>query len=251
MTKQETFFAKWLIAVFLILVVGLVGRTIIVDAAHATENPTFTKYDTTFVYQGDNTWAVTPNHQNQALHNIGNKQSWLCNSNNVGPGIEPCVVGKIYITNGDLIGDRSCVYIQGDSPAWDTVPNTEKEVCAPIKPQPTQSPTPSTSPSPSSSPSTSPTSTPQPTPTSSQEPSPQPSTTASLSSSPSPTETPSLVVTTPAPSETQVPVSEMTELPATGLDAFWTRILVSAAVSMVTTGIVLYIIHLVRRKRSA
>jgi hypothetical protein len=130
-----------------------------VSSAFATE--TITKYETNFTYLGNNTWSVTPLVDNAALHNIGATQSWLCNANNVGPGVSPCVRGQSYTTNGDIFGDRSCVYIQGDSPAWDTVPNTEKEVCAPLTPvTPTPTETPVSTPEP-----TTPVVTPEPTPT--------------------------------------------------------------------------------------
>jgi len=113
----------------------LAGGTAAATATGPTAVYTTTKYDTTFAYFGSNEWTVTPNSAQFALHNIGTHQAWLCNTNNVGPDISPCVVGQAYTTNGDTSdipsGFESCVYIQGDSPAWDTVPgDVAKRVCA-------------------------------------------------------------------------------------------------------------------------
>lgn len=101
--------------------------------AQAAEPVSQVKYDTTFVYRGNNRWTVSPNGAQFALHNIGAKQSWLCNANNVGAGITACVPGTTYETTGEAYADGSgsCVYVQGDSPAWDTVPgDPTKRVCA-------------------------------------------------------------------------------------------------------------------------
>ncbi|MFT8986613.1 MAG: hypothetical protein ABF966_00025 [Bifidobacterium psychraerophilum] len=125
-----------------------VGLLAVPVTAQAAESNVRVKYDTTFVYQGNNRWTVSPNGVQFALHNIGSRQSWLCNANNVGAGVSACVPGKAYETTGEAYADGSgsCVYIQGDSPAWDTVPgDPTKRVCADEPtpdPEPTQPVTP-------------------------------------------------------------------------------------------------------------
>lgn len=118
--------------------------------AQAAESNVQVRYGTTFTYLGGNRWTVSPNGEQFALHNIGIRQSWLCNANNVGAGISACVPGTVYETTGEAYADGSgsCVYIQGDSPAWDTVPgDPTKRVCADEPtpdPEPTQPVTPVT-----------------------------------------------------------------------------------------------------------
>lgn len=136
------------IAILAAVVVAMFFGLAFVEDAHADEQFVATQYGTEFTYLGDNLWSVKPIQPQFALHNIGSKQSWLCNTNNVGPGVSNCEVGKEYITNGETEnipnGMRSCVYIQGDDPAWDTVPNDPtKSVCAIDEPSddPTPEPT--------------------------------------------------------------------------------------------------------------
>lgn len=130
--------------------IGILFASFFIGTSLAKADTTYdpiTQYDTEFTYLGDNQWTVTPLGEQFALHNIGSKQAWLCNTNNVGGDIKPCVKGQAYTTNGETEnipnGTRSCVYIQGDSPAWDTVPNDPtKSVCAIDEPKPTPEPTP-------------------------------------------------------------------------------------------------------------
>jgi hypothetical protein len=131
----------------IMMVIAAVCMVAIPSVANASEQFSTVKYDTTFTYLGDNQWQVSPNGEQFALHNIGSKQSWLCNTNNVGPGISKCIPGNKYVTNGETEsipnGTKSCIYIQGDSPAWDTVPNDPtKSVCAIDDPEPTPTPAP-------------------------------------------------------------------------------------------------------------
>ncbi|GAA6124234.1 hypothetical protein BPY_23420 [Bifidobacterium psychraerophilum] len=110
-----------------------VGLLAVPVTAQASESNVQVKYDTTFTYLGGNRWTVSPNSAQFALHNIGARQSWLCNANNVGAGITACVPGTTYETTGEAYADGlgSCVYVQGDAPAWDTVPgDPSKRVCA-------------------------------------------------------------------------------------------------------------------------
>lgn len=110
-----------------------VGLLAVPVTAQAAGSNVQVRYDTTFTYLGGNRWMVSPNSVQFALHNIGSRQSWLCNANNVGAGVSACVLGKAYETMGEAYADGSgsCVYIQGDSPAWDTVPgDPSKRVCA-------------------------------------------------------------------------------------------------------------------------
>ena len=158
-----------------------VGLLAVPVTAQAAESNVRVKYDTTFVYQGNNRWTVSPNGVQFALHNIGGRQSWLCNANNVGAGVSACVPGKAYETTGEAYADGSgsCVYIQGDAPAWDTVPgDPTKRVCADEPepdPEPTQPVTPVTPVEPTPDP-TDPTTPVEPEPTETTDPTPQPTT---------------------------------------------------------------------------
>lgn len=177
------------------------GLLLVPVTAQAAESDVQVKYDTTFVYQGNNRWTVSPNSAQFALHNIGARQSWLCNANNVGAGVSACVPGGVYETTGEAYADGSgsCVYIQGDSPAWDTVPgDPTKRVCADEPapdPEPTQPVTPVTPVEP----------TPDPT-----DPTPEPTEPTSEPTDPTPGPTDPTTPVEPEPTETTDPTPQPT-----------------------------------------
>lgn len=192
-----------------------VGLLAVPVTAQAAGSNVQVRYDTTFTYLGGNRWTVSANNTQFALHNIGGRQSWLCNANNVGAGISACVPGKAYETTGEAYADGSgsCVYVQGDSPAWDTVPgDPTKRVCA-DEPAPEPEPVvPVTPVEPTPEPSTDPEPTPEPTepteptptpvdPSTPVEPDPEPS--ESVDPTPVPAQPTGTATATPATTTTQ------------------------------------------------
>ena len=119
-------------------VVFLVGVAVagIAGPADATA-PTFTKYGETFTYDGGGQWTITNTDHDTTLENIGNQQggTWLCNYNDVGPGVTTCTTGSYTFAGDTSVSGYNCAYIQGDggktnSNAWDTVPgDSSKNVC--------------------------------------------------------------------------------------------------------------------------
>lgn len=222
--------------------------------ARAAEPVAIDKYDTTFVYQGDNAWTIVTHVPNAAIHNIGSKQAWLCNKNHVGEGIEACVPERAYATNGEILGNRSCVYLQGDNPAWDTVPNTEKEVCAPLNPPtPTVTPTPTETPSATPTPTATPTTTPTPEPTPTVTPTPENTPSATPEPSVTPSAVPTPVSTTPAPVvPAETPQAPAKVLAASGIGVSFLKHsfgLTLGAVAVVLLGLVVVLVARLRQLR--
>jgi hypothetical protein len=106
--------------------------------AHAATGDTQTQYGQVFTDLGNDQYSVTIDNTITALHVVGTPQAWLCNHNNVGAGILPCVPGKTYTftdTSKETIKGvpNHCAYLQSDEGnAFDTVPGDPgKRVCWP------------------------------------------------------------------------------------------------------------------------